>query len=219
MLFGSELLHAQIPKPLLSQLRFKNSGTVTRDMQFRYFHQPDDYLETRDLWGIYSDGTYLYRIDGGRKSSPPDGMRSAVPLGGLGSGTLELRADGSLRDWNIFNNSPAYGNKVQLDDALFGINIREGDKAFISTLRTHPPCGLPSISQIQYSGDFPVSRLRFSDPNLAIPVDLYAYSEFRPRDADASATPAAIFTFLLSKPSRQTIPPRKTTKATTTTNP
>ncbi len=202
----NEPLLAQTAERLLPRLRFENSGTVTRDMDFRYFSQPDDYLETPTLWSIRSDAIYLYQVKGGRKVSPPDGMRSAVPLGGLGSGTVELRADGSLRDWNIFNNSPAFGTKVQLNDALFGIRIEEqSGKVYASTLRTQPPSGLPAIRQIKYSGDFPVSRLRFSDPDLPIRVDLYAYSEFRPRDPDVSATPAAIFTFLLSNSSRQAI--------------
>ena len=52
------------------------------------------------------------------KTDPPLGMRSAVTLGGLGAGTIELRADGSLHDWNIFNNHPhnrtEFGGKVQL---------------------------------------------------------------------------------------------------------
>jgi non-lysosomal glucosylceramidase len=199
-------LCAQTDASTLAQLTFQNSGTVTRDMEFRYFHQPDDYLETPDQWDIIADGTYLYRVDGHVKRSPPDGIRSAVPLGGLGSGTLELRADGSLCDWNIFNNSPAYGAKVQLDDALFGIRTAgSGQPAYVSTLRTQPPQGLPAIQQIQYSGDFPVSRLRFSDPKLPVSLDLYAYSEFKPHDVNASSTPAAIFTFLLKNTSRQTV--------------
>jgi non-lysosomal glucosylceramidase len=201
-----EPLLARNPENLLPQLQFENSGTVTRDMDFRYLVQPDDYLETPDLWNIRSDAGYLYRVDGGERRSPPDGMRSAVPLGGLGSGTVELRADGSFRDWNIFNNSPAYGDKVQLDDALFGIRVsRENGKAYASALRSRPPWGLPAIQQIQYSGDFPVSRLQFSDPDLPISVSLYAYSEFKPRDADASCTPAAIFTFFVRNPSTQPI--------------
>ena len=47
------------------------------------------------------------------------------------------------------------------------------------------------------------SMIRISQSQL----DLYAYSEFKPRDADASSTPAVIFTFLLTNPSRQTIRP------------
>jgi non-lysosomal glucosylceramidase len=200
--------HAQTPQNLLQQLQFENSGTVTRDMDFRYFTQPDDYLENPDLWNIRSNAIYLYQVDGGEKRNPPNGMRSAVPLGGMGSGTVELLADGSFSDWNIFNNSPAHGEKIQLKDALFAIRVpQQSGKVYASALRTSPPPGLPAIQQIQYSGDFPVSRLRFRDPNLAITVDLYAYSEFKPRDADASSTPAAVFTFLLTNPSRQTVHP------------
>ena len=34
-----------------------------------------------------------------------------VPLGALGTGTVELRGDGSFRDWQIFNN---WGNTPTL---------------------------------------------------------------------------------------------------------
>src|SRR5258707_10940633 len=60
-----ESLLAQTARDLLTQLQFENSGTVTRDMDFRYFGQPDDYLETPDSWNIRSQATYLYRVDGG----------------------------------------------------------------------------------------------------------------------------------------------------------
>jgi len=190
----------------LAQLQFRNSGVVRRDMQFRYFDQTVAYVEDSERWNVHDTSMYLYQLEGGKKIDPPMGMRSAVPLGGLGSGTVELRADGSFRDWNIFNNSPASGTKIQRDDALFGIRIRpEGGTARACTLRTHPPVGLPPIAQIEYAGAFPVSRLRFSDPVLAVGADLYAYSEFQPRDADASATPAAVFTFLVRNPTPQAI--------------
>ena len=184
----------------LAGLQFRNSGTVRHSMQFRYFKQPVRYAEDLNSWNVTGAANYLYRVEDGKKSDPPVGMRSAVPLGGLGSGTLELRADGSFHDWNIFNNSPAAGTPIELDDALFGIRVREHGVTHAFTLRTHPPANLPAISQIEYSGAFPAARLRFSDPAVALKVELYAYSEFYPRDEDASATPAAIFTFLLHNP-------------------
>ncbi len=33
----------------------------------------------------------------------PSGIRSAVPLGGLSAGSVELRGDGSLHEWIIHN--------------------------------------------------------------------------------------------------------------------
>lgn len=139
---------------------------------------------------------------GPRLLPPPLGMRSAVPLGGLGAGTVELRADGSFRDWNIFNNSPGGGGgKVQLDDALFGLWLKTADEpARAWTLRTHPPQGLPPIAEIEYAGAYPVSRLRFRKPNLPLELSLHAYSEFKMRDAEASATPAIVFSFQLTNP-------------------
>lgn len=41
---------------------------------------------------------YLHEIREGKEIDPPTGMRSAVPLGGLGAGTIEARADGRLVD-------------------------------------------------------------------------------------------------------------------------
>jgi non-lysosomal glucosylceramidase len=133
--------------------------------------------------------------------TPPLGMRSAVPLGGIGAGTVELRADGSLQDWNIFNNSPAGGRRVQLDEALLG--FRADGRAW--TLRTHPPRGLPGVSALRYAGAFPVSRLIPEDPDVPVGVELFAYSEFHVRDPERSATPAAIFTFRFRNPSDRAI--------------
>jgi uncharacterized protein (DUF608 family) len=190
----------------LSSLEFRNSGTVQRGMEFRYFQQPMNYGEDPRHWNVRGEAEYLFQVEPGRKIDPPVGMRSAVPLGGLGSGTVELRADGSFRDWNIFNNSPASGDKVQIDDTFFGLWTRvESGKPSAITLRTHPPKHLPGVSQIEYAGAFPVSRLQFADPDLPFEVTLYAYSEFHPRDSTASATPAAIFTFDLHNPSHQSV--------------
>ena len=204
----------------LRRLQFKNSGLVRRDMRFEYRNRTTFYIESVDTWRtlnttfpygkeLFFDGqySYLHEIRDGEAVAPPSGMRSAVPLGGLGAGTVELRADGSLRDWNIFNNSPAGGGeKVQLDDALFSLRVAIDDgPARTWTLRTHPPRFLPGVAQIEYAGAYPVSRLRFSDPDLPIGVTLYAYSEFRLRDADRSATPAILFSFALENPTDRTV--------------
>jgi len=194
---------------LLKRLRFKNSGVVRRDTRFEYHTRPCYYMEDVDQWTTpWSDGyySYLYEVRGGELVDPPSGMRSSVPLGGLGTGTVELRADGGLRDWNIFNNSPAGGQKVHLDDALFMLRTQpERGAARSWTLRTHPPKSLPAIEQIEYGGAHPVSRLRFADPALPVSVTLYARSELHLRDADASATPAILFDFVLENPTDQAV--------------
>jgi non-lysosomal glucosylceramidase len=198
----SSYAQAKPASDALIQLEFKNSGIVNRDMRFAYLDQPVEYAEDPDYWNVTRRAKYLYQLKGSKAIEPPSGMRSAVPLGGLGSGTVELRGDGSFRDWNIFNNSPAAGNKTNIDDTFFALRVKQkGSPAKSWALRTDPPRGLPAVGEIEYSGAFPVSRLQYKDPQLPILVTLYAYSEFYPRDAAASGTPAAIFTFELSNPS------------------
>ena len=204
----------------LSRLRFRGSGVVGSEMTFRRFDRPCHYAETDERWSTPWDEVdaypYLFQVepptgdatDGAAvERDPPLGMRSAVPLGGLGAGTVELRADGSLRDWNIFNNSPGGGGqKVQLEEAFFGLRVQpEGESGRAWTVRTHPPCGLPAIRQLEYSGAFPAARLRLSDPGLPVAVDLYAYCEFHLRDPEASAAPAAVFSVDLRNASNRSV--------------
>ena len=190
----------------LSRLRFKNVGVVSSDMKFEYHDKNCFYVETHDRWstnwGEEYSYPYLFEARNDEIVDPPSGMRSAVPLGGLGSGTVELRADGSLCDWNIFNNSPAGGGgKVQLKEALFGLRTKiAGENPNAWAIRTHAPEGLPSIEQLEYSGAFPVSRLRLVDSALPIEAELYAYCEFRMTDTEECTTPAVIFSFKLNNP-------------------
>ena len=65
----------------------------------------------------------------GRWVCAPSWACSAPPLGGLATGTVELRADGSLHAWTIENASPAGSTKTAvLDDAVFGTCGRQQRK-------------------------------------------------------------------------------------------
>jgi len=133
---------------------------------------------------------------------PPIGIRSAVSLGGIGAGSVELRGDGSLHEWTIFNQSPGGAAKTQVyDNAVLGLFIGSQTAKNSWLLRTQPPSGFPGVQQIQYGGAYPVSRLKISDPSIpGIETTLFAYSEFFPGNANASATPAFVISLNLYNP-------------------
>ena len=63
-----------------------------------------------------------------------------------GTGSFELRADGSIHEWTIENQSPAGSAKLNyaaLDLAVFGVRLQSGTKSIAKLLRTHPPSGYP----------------------------------------------------------------------------
>jgi len=133
-----------------------------------------------------------------RGSVPPLGMRSAVPLGGLGAGAIELRADGTFHEATIINQSPAGAAKFgRVEDMVLGVYA--GGVAKV--LRTHAPAWAAGagVQQVTYSGSYPLSRLAVSDPELG-EASLYAYSVLKPGDAAASAHPAVSFTLAATNP-------------------
>ena len=138
--------------------------------------------------------------------SPPSGLRSSVPLGPLGEGSLELRADGRLADWGtIFNNAPytknaSWAKKIDVDAAAFAIWSSSGS----TLLRTHLDNQadhetLPVAQELRYSGAFPVSRLSLNDSRVSVGVRLDAYSQFRVHAGNHSpVAPIVYFSFTLS---------------------
>ena len=127
---------------------------------------------------------------------PPLGLRSAVPLGGLGAGAVELRADGTFHEWTLTNQHPAGAAKFGVvGDALVGLHVGGGTAR---ALRTSPPAGsgIPGVESLTYHGSYPVSELEARDPALTAVgcnATLYAYSVLKPGDAVASGIPAIVF--------------------------
>ena len=44
--------------------------------------------------------------------TPPSGIRSAVPLGGISTGAVELRGDGTFHEWTIINQTPGKNKHI-----------------------------------------------------------------------------------------------------------
>lgn len=137
---------------------------------------------------------------------PPLGMRSAVPLGGVGAGALELRADGTFHEVTIMNQSPAGAAKFGvLQDLILAIRIvaASGGAAVTKVVRTSPPtfgANISGVDAISYSGSYPVTRLQISDSDLLVNATIYAYSALKPGNMVASAAPAVWFTLAVDNP-------------------
>lgn len=148
--------------------------------------------------------------------------RSGVALGGIGAGSVELRADGNFYNWSIFNNAPL-GNGPFLKAANFPHSYDE--EAFLFFLVRYQVPGqapvfkllqhnqsltegamqgiayyfpwMSAVSQIEYRGRFPFVNMRFTDPEMPFDIELEAFSPFIPHDVKNSALPGVYFNFRL----------------------
>lgn len=115
-------------------------------------------------------------------------------LGGIGTGNFEIGADGQLGNWQLFNtlrdgNVPLY----------FG--VKAGD--VVRLLQTTGGPAAPHVSQIEMVGEYPVARLRFTDPALPVQLELEAFSPFAPLDTRLSSVPLAAFVFRIRNTTAQ----------------
>ncbi|CAF2079577.1 unnamed protein product [Rotaria magnacalcarata] len=139
---------------------------------------------------------------------PPTGLRSAVPLGGITTGSIELRGDGTFHEWTVENQSPAAAAKFGVvDDALLAIRLKnlETNENHTRLIRTHPNHYFKGIDTIKYHGSYPVSKLELIDSTLIANMDLYAYSTLKVGDLNRSMTPAIIFSLNIENPNDYSI--------------
>ncbi|XP_065653158.1 uncharacterized protein LOC136071792 [Hydra vulgaris] len=138
---------------------------------------------------------------------PPVGMRSSIPLGGLGSGSFEMRTDGTFHEWTIENQSPggaAKLSKSSLEMLLLGVRVQKGKlPPTASVLRTHAPHGFDGVYSQTYSGSYPVSKLEIELNKASkddVKLNLYAFSTFHPRNPKKAATPSVAFVLHITNP-------------------
>lgn len=143
------------------------------------------------------------QADGGFLYHPP--MSSGIPLGGMGAGTFEIRADGRMYEWQIFNN---WASTLALPDTFFGIHTSGGGRApmarRLETVTDTSAPGMP-VEQITFEGGFPFAKLAYDDADLPVQTTLTAWSPFIPHNPRDSGLPAALFTFQVTNRTAQPV--------------
>lgn len=146
--------------------------------------------------------------------------RSGIALGGIGTGSIELRKDGKFYNWSIFNNWPketgaafnirAGENEDPMASLLFFV-VRyqvEGKEPQMKLLQINNDLGegtitrmvyhfpwMEAVENIEYSARFPFVNMKFSDPDMPFNVYMEAFSPFIPYDVKNSALPLVNFNF------------------------
>ncbi len=149
-----------------------------------------------------------------------DRVRSGIAIGGLGTGSMELRKDGQFYNWSIMNNWPlgtgeplvikSYPRNYSEQSILFFL-VRyqvEGEPPKIKLLQLNNSLSegalegidyyypwMSAVDRIQYSACFPFTRMTFSDPEMPFDIHMQAFSPFIPHDAKNSSLPGAYFNF------------------------
>ncbi|MBN1443651.1 MAG: hypothetical protein JXA90_13155, partial [Planctomycetes bacterium] len=115
-----------------------------------------------------------------------DGL--AMPIGGIGTGTVWLAGDGRLSVWQVFNNS----DEQPLPDTFLAVRAG-GERPAVRVLQRGEGWGAAGFSEISCIGEYPLLRIRYRDEDLPIDVDLEGLNPLIPTSTKDSALPCAIF--------------------------
>jgi non-lysosomal glucosylceramidase len=146
-------------------------------------------------------------------------LRIALPLGGIGTGTVSLGGRGDLRDWEL-GNRPAKGfipralkgGGTQSISPFFAVWARdeqghtftralegaldpvEYEGSSGSTAANH---GLPRFSRCSFAAAYPLGQVYLDDPALPFSARLQAFNPLIPTDSESSGLPAAFLRYTL----------------------
>lgn len=138
--------------------------------------------------------------------------RIALPLGGIGTGTVSLGGRGELRDWEIMN-VPGKGYST----------VTPGNNAPFFCIYTHPKGGaarttllagslypqeyqhyegrpvdhhgLPRFRNSSFDAAYPFGQVHLTDESLPVRVTVKGFNPLVPGDADASGIPIAVLSY------------------------
>ncbi len=149
-------------------------------------------------------------------------MGSGAPLGGIGTGFVEIRADGCFYEWQIFN-SGAWAQDARSTTAppgpgpqylRFMLRTRRASEeaAQVRRLYLRPDDNdlytLPfvqDVESIDYFAWFPMTGLRYHDQTLPVQVSAQVFSPFIPGRTRESATPGFHVVYALENVSDEAV--------------
>ncbi len=136
----------------------------------------------------------------------------SFPLGGIGAGSIGLGGRGQFIDWEIFNRAHKGSRPPYAFASIWAQMAGESPVAFVLESQIRPPYegafglgsdnvpGLPRLAEARFTGEFPMARIDFTDPDLPVTVALEAFTPFIPLDVEASGLPSAILRYRVRNP-------------------
>lgn len=149
-----------------------------------------------------------------------------LPIGGIGTGTVNLGGRGDLRQWEIMNipgkQNPGGPNRNDLESIspVFCLYTKTKDGKTVTKSLTGPleyyqyeammgqpveSHGLPRFREASFDAAYPFGQVNLSDKDVPVDVKIKAFNPLIPGDADASGIPIAILQFVLTNKTSQPV--------------
>jgi len=149
-------------------------------------------------------------------------LRVALPIGGIGTGTVSLGGSGALQDWEVMN-VPAKGYSTVTtgnDAPFFAIYTKKSGevsntKALLGPIhysdyqhyegRSVDHHGFPRFREASFETTYPFGIVNLADETMPVKVKIVGYNPLVPADADASGIPMAVLNYEVTNNTHEAI--------------
>lgn len=157
------------------------------------------------IGGDMSRQKLLYETGNVPQYSGKDLTTISFPIGGLGTGNINIGGRGEIRELEIFNR-PNKG--VHPDMTFFSVWAKgkgQDPVAMILERKLLPPyvgwmgfprnqlAGVARFDEVVFCGEYPFANIRFLDEQIPVSIELEAFNPYIPLDPERSGIPAALF--------------------------
>jgi len=153
-------------------------------------------------------------------------LRIAMPVGGIGTGTVSLTGYGALQDWEIMSRpakgyNPIFGKVGVIQRApFFALYVNEKDKDAQAVLlegplperysesfygAVGPNHGLPRFSEASFKTAYPFGQVQLRDKELPVEVTVGAFNPLLPGNTEDSSLPIAVLSYKIKNTSTKPI--------------
>ena len=151
----------------------------------------------------------------------------AMPLGGIGTGTVSIGGKGDLRDWEIMNrgaigylpafkfvkptiaNGPFFAIYYKSKNEVGKVKVLEGPiavKDYYGDWGSEAVnSGFPRFEKTTFAAAYPLAQIDFQHQNVPIDIRLEAFNPLIVGDADKSGIPVAILRYVLTNNTNQPV--------------
>lgn len=152
--------------------------------------------------------------------------RIAMPIGGIGTGTISLTGRGALEDWEIMSRpakgfTPKYAGVAVINRAsFFSIYLKEENKEGQALIlegpvpikydegfygSKAPNHGLPRFAKSTFQTAYPFGQVLIEDKDLPVEVIVGAFNPLIPGNTDDSSLPLAVVSYKVKNTSDKAI--------------
>ena len=152
----------------------------------------------------------------------------AMPLGGIGTGTISIGGRGDLRDWEIMNRGaigflPAFKlvNPTIANGPFFSLYYKKASEQKGNIKILEGPIavrdyygdwgadaingGFPRFEKTIFSAAYPLAQVTFGDEGVPLKVRLEAFNPLIPGNEDKSGIPVAVLRYVITNTSGEPV--------------